>query len=154
VELWVWNRNWNAQFHAHLLHLTLCHCSSTASKLNLLDVSLISMAEAEMGSAAAMLTCLAGLLLLHAAAATGSPWVYSDNPIIPDGTIRITTLGSGSPDVRKEQASRASRTALVPHCTAQAADTTACELWQQAVRNKDQVVYCVNYWYHAADVTM
>ncbi|WIA34413.1 hypothetical protein OEZ86_012748 [Tetradesmus obliquus] len=51
--------------------------------------------------------CLAGLLLLllhtSAAAAAGSPWVYSDNAITPEGTIRITTLGSGSPDVRKEQ---------------------------------------------------
>jgi hypothetical protein len=50
---------------------------------------------------------LAGLLLLLTAVAASSPWVYSDNAAIPDGTIRITTLGSGSPDVRKEQASAA-----------------------------------------------
>jgi hypothetical protein len=36
-------------------------------------------------------------------AAESSPWVYSDNAPIPDGTLRITTLGSGSPDVRREQ---------------------------------------------------
>ena len=35
--------------------------------------------------------------------AESSPWVYSDNAPIPDGTLRITTLGSGSPDVRREQ---------------------------------------------------
>lgn len=40
--------------------------------------------------------------LLHHAAAD-SPWVYSDNAPIPDGVLRITTLGSGSPDVRREQ---------------------------------------------------
>jgi hypothetical protein len=49
----------------------------------------------------------AALLLLVAllarAAATGSPWVYSDGAPVQSNTIRITTLGSGSPDVRKEQ---------------------------------------------------
>lgn len=64
-----------------------------------------------MGIPAKIFPSLAGLLLLHTVAAAGSPWVYSDNAITPEGTIRITTLGSGSPDVRKEQASAASSTA-------------------------------------------
>lgn len=53
------------------------------------------------------LLVLAGLAvaLLQQTDAAASPWVYSDNAPIPEGTIRITTLGSGSPDVRKEQAS-------------------------------------------------
>ncbi|KAF6254071.1 Metallo-hydrolase/oxidoreductase [Scenedesmus sp. NREL 46B-D3] len=55
-----------------------------------------------MAAIRAVLAFLAGLQHLRTAAA-GSPWVYSDNALIPDGTIRITTLGSGSPDVRKEQ---------------------------------------------------
>lgn len=39
------------------------------------------------------------------AASRSSPWVYSDNAPIQEGTLRITTLGSGSPDVRREQVS-------------------------------------------------
>lgn len=39
------------------------------------------------------------------AATRSSPWVYSDNAPVPEGALRITTLGSGSPDVRREQVS-------------------------------------------------
>ncbi|KAK9811899.1 hypothetical protein WJX72_012114 [[Myrmecia] bisecta] len=51
-----------------------------------------------------------GLVVLILAASiwsgtAGGPWVYSDNAPVPKDTIRITTLGSGTPDVRKEQAS-------------------------------------------------
>jgi hypothetical protein len=69
--------------------------------------------ELRMGAEAIEVAFLAGFLLLLHAAAAGSPWVYSDNAPIPDGTIRITTLGSGSPDVRKEQASTAQPVWLV-----------------------------------------
>lgn len=51
----------------------------------------------------AALFCL--LLLLHAVpllAAADGPWVTADDPI-GSRTIRVTSLGSGSPDVRRHQ---------------------------------------------------
>ncbi|EIE20382.1 Metallo-hydrolase/oxidoreductase [Coccomyxa subellipsoidea C-169] len=45
------------------------------------------------------------LLTLIAAfsAAVAGPWVYSDNSEPEEGTIRVTVLGSGTPDVRRHQ---------------------------------------------------
>lgn len=53
---------------------------------------------------------VAVVVALTLAATASSPWVYSENAPTPAGTIRITTLGSGSPDVRKEQVRRAAST--------------------------------------------
>lgn len=58
-----------------------------------------------------ILQAVALLLLLSSYAAAASPWVYSGDEHIPAGTIRVTTLGSGSPDVHKEQV-------CVGHCGA------------------------------------
>lgn len=43
------------------------------------------------------------MLLAYVSMAHGVPWIYSTDEPMPSNTIRITTLGSGSPDVRKEQ---------------------------------------------------
>ncbi|CAL8465140.1 g4675 [Coccomyxa elongata] len=42
-------------------------------------------------------------LLWAISVASASPWVYSDNEDPPEGTIRVTVLGSGTPDVRRHQ---------------------------------------------------
>lgn len=34
---------------------------------------------------------------------TASPWIYADDDEVPEDAIRITSLGSGTPDVHKEQ---------------------------------------------------
>lgn len=54
------------------------------------------------------------LLTLIAAfsAAVAGPWVYSDNSEPEEGTIRVTVLGSGTPDVRRHQV----RLASPPFC--------------------------------------
>lgn len=49
------------------------------------------------------------------ASSVSSPWVPSGDATIPDGVIRITTLGSGSPDVRKEQVCTVRRGTLHTH---------------------------------------
>ncbi len=46
---------------------------------------------------------LALLVLLPAFAAASSPWVYSNDHAVPEDIIRVTTLGSGTPDVRRQQ---------------------------------------------------
>ena len=46
---------------------------------------------------------LAALALLPTLAAPATPWVYSTDDAVPKDTIRITTLGSGTPDVRRHQ---------------------------------------------------
>jgi hypothetical protein len=43
------------------------------------------------------------VLIRLSSSAVASPWVQSGDDHIPAGVIRVTTLGSGSPDVRKEQ---------------------------------------------------
>ena len=44
----------------------------------------------------ALLACLGG-------GAAAASWVYSDGAPVPAGTLRVTTLGSGTPDVRRHQ---------------------------------------------------
>lgn len=41
--------------------------------------------------------------LLPGLTAKSTPWVYSTDDAVPEDTIRITTLGSGTPDVRRHQ---------------------------------------------------
>ena len=53
------------------------------------------------------------LTLLWAISVTSaSPWVYSDNEDPPEGTIRVTVLGSGTPDVRRHQVKTLSHSSL------------------------------------------
>jgi hypothetical protein len=42
-------------------------------------------------------------LLAALSVALAGPWVYSDNEEPAEGTIRVTTIGSGTPDVRRHQ---------------------------------------------------
>jgi len=46
---------------------------------------------------------LLATLLWSMSAVLASPWIYSNNEDPPEGTIRITVLGSGTPDVRRHQ---------------------------------------------------
>ena len=46
---------------------------------------------------------IALLAVLPGLAAKSSPWVYSTEDTVPEDTIRVTTLGSGTPDVRRHQ---------------------------------------------------
>ena len=51
--------------------------------------------------------------LLPGLTAKSTPWVYSTDDAVPEDTIRVTTLGSGTPDVRRHQV----RTGLQAHIT-------------------------------------
>jgi hypothetical protein len=55
------------------------------------------------------IACLVALLLIKplSPACAASPWVYSDDDDIPEDAIRITSLGSGTPNVHKEQVTHA-----------------------------------------------
>lgn len=50
-----------------------------------------------------LLLIVAVILTSSSTGSDTSPWVHSGDAPIPPGVIRVTTLGSGSPDVRKEQ---------------------------------------------------
>ena len=50
-----------------------------------------------------MQIAIALLAVLPGLAAKSTPWVYSTDDTVPEDTIRITTLGSGTPDVRRHQ---------------------------------------------------
>jgi len=52
-----------------------------------------------------LLLIVAVILTSSSTGSDTSPWVHSGDAPIPPGVIRVTTLGSGSPDVRKEQVS-------------------------------------------------
>lgn len=52
------------------------------------------------------LCCFLGWLSVSAAQSkvTEGPWLFNGEPV-PESSIRVTTLGSGTPDVRKDQVS-------------------------------------------------
>lgn len=41
--------------------------------------------------------------MLFGVVSASTPWVYSTDDAVPEDTIRITALGSGTPDVRRHQ---------------------------------------------------